>query len=65
MEPLFLQRTSRITRTVRKSSSLRTTIPEQVAEFLKLVPGDSLEWTVRIQDSRISVYVRRLEVVQP
>lgn len=62
MEPLFIQRESHVLRTVRKSPSLRTTIPAQVAEFLKVTPGDKLQWTVKILDNRTSVFVSRMEV---
>jgi len=62
MEALYIQKESHILRTVRKSPSLRTTIPLQVAEFLKVAPGDKLEWTVKILDNRIAVLVRRKEV---
>jgi hypothetical protein len=29
-----------------KSKSLRATIPEGIAEFLELKPGDTLEWSM-------------------
>lgn len=64
MEPIFLQRRSKVSRTLRKSSSLRTTVPNTILEFLKLGPGDTLEWIVRIQDGRISVFVRKAESAQ-
>jgi bifunctional DNA-binding transcriptional regulator/antitoxin component of YhaV-PrlF toxin-antitoxin module len=59
MEPLWIQKESRVFKTVKTSSSLRTTIPAQIAEFLKIAPGDNVEWTVRIQDAKIVVFVRR------
>jgi bifunctional DNA-binding transcriptional regulator/antitoxin component of YhaV-PrlF toxin-antitoxin module len=59
MEPLFIQRTSKIVRSVSKSGSIRTTIPNQVVDFLKVAPGDKLEWIVKIQDAKVVVFVRK------
>jgi hypothetical protein len=37
---------SRLVRATRYSASLRTTVPQVVAELLELGPGDSLVWSV-------------------
>ena len=36
-----------------KSKSLRATIPEGIAEYLQLKPGDTLEW--EMADGRMSI----------
>jgi bifunctional DNA-binding transcriptional regulator/antitoxin component of YhaV-PrlF toxin-antitoxin module len=33
------------------TSSLRTTIPEGIVEYLNLKPGDTLEWSMEIVDN--------------
>jgi bifunctional DNA-binding transcriptional regulator/antitoxin component of YhaV-PrlF toxin-antitoxin module len=43
-----------------KSKSLRATIPEGIAEFLNLQPGDTLEWQMTdTQNGRIAT-VRKI-----
>jgi hypothetical protein len=42
-----------------KSKSLRTTIPEGIAEFLNLGPGDTLEWTMDTSDNGRTAKVRK------
>ncbi len=46
---------SRLTRATRYSASLRTTVPQVIAELLELHSGDSLVWTVDASGTRIGV----------
>jgi len=43
-----------------KSKSLRATIPEGIAEFLNLGPGDTLEWTMDTEGNERTAKVRKL-----
>jgi hypothetical protein len=38
--------TSQLVRATRRSSSLRTTVPQVIAELLDLQPGDAIVWTI-------------------
>ena len=42
-----------------KSKSLRATIPEGIAEFLNLSPGDTLEWAMDTAGNERTVKVRK------
>jgi bifunctional DNA-binding transcriptional regulator/antitoxin component of YhaV-PrlF toxin-antitoxin module len=42
------------------TSSLRTTIPEGIVEYLNLKPGDILEWSMEIIDSARVTVVRKV-----
>lgn len=44
-----------------KSSSVRTTIPEEVAKALQVTPGDVLDWDLMPQKGRAVAKVRKLE----
>jgi bifunctional DNA-binding transcriptional regulator/antitoxin component of YhaV-PrlF toxin-antitoxin module len=50
MEPL-ITKTSSVSRFRSGSRSVKTTIPVEVAELLKIKPGDVLIWEVRMIDS--------------
>jgi bifunctional DNA-binding transcriptional regulator/antitoxin component of YhaV-PrlF toxin-antitoxin module len=41
------------------SKSLRATIPEGIAEFLNLQPGDVLEWEMRTEGDKRTAAVRK------
>jgi bifunctional DNA-binding transcriptional regulator/antitoxin component of YhaV-PrlF toxin-antitoxin module len=43
-----------------KSKSLRATIPEGIAVFLQLKPGDKLEWTMATSGSERAVIVNKI-----
>jgi hypothetical protein len=43
-----------------KSKSLRATIPEGIAEFLNLQPGDTLEWAMDTEGNERSAKIRKL-----
>lgn len=43
------------------TSSLRTTIPEGIVEYLNLKPGDILEWSMEIIDSARVTVVRKVK----
>jgi len=58
MEPL-LTKTSRVSRFRRDSRSLKTTIPIEVAELLKIKPGDVLTWEVSMVDNQRLAVVKR------
>jgi len=38
-----------------KSKSLRATVPEGIAEFLQLQPGDTIEWTMNPEERTATV----------
>jgi bifunctional DNA-binding transcriptional regulator/antitoxin component of YhaV-PrlF toxin-antitoxin module len=42
------------------TSSLRTTIPEGIVEYLNLKPGDILEWSMETIDSARVTVVRKV-----
>ncbi|AFU58637.1 hypothetical protein Ngar_c17040 [Candidatus Nitrososphaera gargensis Ga9.2] len=41
------------------SPSLRSTVPQDVVDFLQLQPGDVLEWLANIKDNKVTVIVRK------
>jgi hypothetical protein len=43
-----------------KSKSLRATIPEGIAEYLQLQPGNTLEWTMTDTPDGRAATVRKL-----
>ena len=43
-----------------KSKSLRATVPEGIAEFLGLQPGDTLEWQMDTSENERKVIVRKV-----
>ena len=50
MEPLLIK-TSSVSRFRLGSQSVKTTIPIEVAELLRIKPGEKLIWEVRIVDN--------------
>jgi bifunctional DNA-binding transcriptional regulator/antitoxin component of YhaV-PrlF toxin-antitoxin module len=42
------------------STSLRATVPEAIAIFLRLKPGDTLEWTMATSGSERAVIVNKI-----
>ena len=58
MEPLLIK-TSRVSRFRRGSRSLKTTIPIEVVELLKIKPKDTLIWEVSIVDNERLAVVKR------
>ena len=45
---------------VRKGSkSLKVIIPEGIADTLKLIHGDALEWEIEIKDNQVVAYVKK------
>lgn len=58
MEPLLIK-TSRASRFRRHSRSLKTTIPIEVVELLKIEPEDTLTWEVSIVDNERLAVVKR------
>jgi len=41
--------------------SLRTTIPESVVETLEIMKGDTLDWTVKPENDKMVVVVKKAE----
>jgi len=52
-------KTSVVLRTRKKSTSLRTTIPESIADLLKIQHGDSLAWDFHIENDKVIVTVKK------
>lgn len=52
---------SAVARASNKSPSVRTTIPEKIAQELKLDPGDILDWEVVQEKGRLVAKVKKLE----
>lgn len=43
-----------------KSKSLKVGLPKQIAEFLEVTPGDSMEWNVETtEDNEIRIVVKK------
>jgi antitoxin component of MazEF toxin-antitoxin module len=40
---------------------LKSTIPEGVAEALKLNHGDSVDWSIEVKDGQLVVVVKKVE----
>lgn len=51
--------TTTVTTSNRKSSSLRTTIPDVITQLFKLVPGDTLSWTISKESTIIITKVEK------
>ena len=52
---------TKVSKNTTKSHSLKSTIPEGIAEALKLVQGDSVDWSVEVRDGRIVALVEKAE----
>ncbi len=50
---------TKLSRSRDKSSSVRTTVPKEVTQFLNLKNGDYLKWTVEIQNDEVTVKVKK------
>ncbi len=59
IEGLWYRSESVVFQSVKKSASMRTTVPHQVADFMQLQPGDRLEWLLNFKDNRITVVLRK------
>jgi len=53
--------TSALVSTGGKSNSLRTTIPMWIVEQFGLEAGRKIEWSVRAEDNRMTIFVAPLE----
>ena len=52
---------SSVAKASNKSPSVRTTIPEKLAQELKIKPGDVLDWEVSQEKGKQIMKVRKLE----
>jgi bifunctional DNA-binding transcriptional regulator/antitoxin component of YhaV-PrlF toxin-antitoxin module len=59
MESL-LAKPSKVSRFRRGSRSVKTTIPIEVAELLKLKPGDTIIWEVKLTNGERVALVKRM-----
>lgn len=48
----------------KNTPSLKTTIPQGIASFLSLEPGDELEWKMQITDQQKTVLVSPIHVIE-
>jgi bifunctional DNA-binding transcriptional regulator/antitoxin component of YhaV-PrlF toxin-antitoxin module len=55
----LIVRKSKVSRFKRDSRSVKTTIPLNVAEILKIGPGDTLIWEVRLEKEKRFAVVNR------
>ena len=55
---------TRITSAKKGTKSLKTTIPEGIAEFLELSDKDQLEWKMQFQDEQRIVLVKKLNTLE-
>ena len=53
--------TSRVTKATTKAAYLRTSVPQEIKEYLELELGDVLEWIPSEKDGRKVVVIRKLE----
>lgn len=53
--------TSRVTKATTKATYLRTSIPQEIKEYLELELGDVLEWIPNRKDGKKIVILRKLE----
>ena len=64
MERIALEQmviTTKVARASSKSPSVRTTIPEEIVEELKLKVGDPLIWKLDQHEGRKGLFVRKAE----
>ncbi len=55
---------TRIASAKKGTKSLKTTIPEGIAEFLELSDKDQLEWKMQFQDEQRIVLVKKLNTLE-
>jgi len=53
--------TSRVTKATTKEQYLRTSIPQEIREYLQLQVGDILEWLPSEKNGKKIVILRKLE----
>ena len=53
--------TSRVTKATTKEQYLRTSIPQEIKEYLRLQVGDILEWLPSEKNGKKIVILRKLE----
>lgn len=42
-----------------KTKSLKVGLPKQIAEFLEVSPGDTMEWIVETEDNNVRIIVNK------
>jgi len=50
---------SKVFRATKKSLSLRTTIPEDIVQFLKLQAGSKVKWIAYIREGTVTVIIKK------
>ena len=53
---------TRVASAKKGTRSLKTTVPEGIAEFLELSDKDELEWKMKFQDEQRVVLVKKLDL---
>ncbi len=53
---------TRVASAKKGTKSLKTTVPEGIAEFLELSDKDELEWKMQFQDEQRMVAVKKLDL---
>ncbi len=54
---------TRVTRSTKKSKSIKTTIPEGISEFLQLSHKDAIEWLMQTNNDERYAIVRKAAAV--
>lgn len=57
---LFRQKT-KISKGNSNNNSVRTSVPANIAQILKIKAGDSIEWTVDSTNDKITITVTKVE----
>ena len=60
MTMLFRQKT-KISKGNSNNNSVRTSVPANIAQILKIKAGDSIEWTVDSTNDKITITVTKAE----
>lgn len=55
---------TRVASAKKGTKSLKTTVPEGIAEFLELSDKDQLEWKMQFQDEQRIVLVKKLNTLE-
>jgi len=52
---------SKVSRANPKSPSVKATIPKEIVEKVKIIPGDVLDWDIMVEKGKTMMKVRKME----
>jgi antitoxin component of MazEF toxin-antitoxin module len=53
-----------LTKAATQTTSLRTTVPANIVRQFKLSNGDKLDWTLEVQNGKMIIVVKPIEITQ-